>query len=70
MLGSQASGADPLGHDMTTGSAPRRTRNRPVHLGLLLVAGLVNIDLGVIHDLGLGWMLLLAGVLAIVSSLS
>jgi hypothetical protein len=39
-------------------------------LGLLLVAGVVNIDLGVIHDLGLGWMLLLAGVLAIVLSLS
>lgn len=38
-------------------------------LGLILVTGVVNIDLGFIDDTGLGWILLLAGVLAIALSL-
>lgn len=38
-------------------------------LGLILVAGVVNIDLGFIDDTGLGWILLLGGVLALVLSL-
>ena len=38
-------------------------------LGLILVAGVINVDLGFIDDTGLGWILLFAGILAIVLSL-
>ncbi len=38
-------------------------------LGLVLVSGVVNVDIGFIDDRGLGWILLLIGILAIVLAL-
>ena len=38
-------------------------------LGLILVTGVVNFDIGFIDDQGLGWILLIVGVLAIVLAL-
>jgi len=38
-------------------------------IGLILVTGVVNFDIGFIDDQGLGWILLIVGVLAIVLAL-
>lgn len=38
-------------------------------IGLILVMGVVQIDIGFIDDTGLGWILLLVGALAIVLAL-
>jgi drug/metabolite transporter (DMT)-like permease len=38
-------------------------------LGLILVLGVVNIDIGFIDDYGLGWILLIVGALAVVLAL-
>jgi hypothetical protein len=38
-------------------------------IGLILVLGVVQVDLGFVDDTGLGWILVLAGALAIVLSL-
>lgn len=40
-----------------------------VVLGLILVTGVVNFDIGFIDDQGLGWILLIVGALAIVLAL-
>jgi uncharacterized membrane protein HdeD (DUF308 family) len=38
-------------------------------LGLILVTGVVNFDIGFIDDQGLGWIFVIVGVLAIVLAL-
>ena len=38
-------------------------------IGLILVMGVVQIDIGFIDDTGLGWILLIVGALAIVLAL-
>ena len=38
-------------------------------IGLILVTGVVNFDLGFVDDQGLGWILVIVGVLAIVLAL-
>jgi hypothetical protein len=38
-------------------------------IGLILVTGVVNFDIGFIDDQGLGWIFLIVGVLAIVLAL-
>lgn len=38
-------------------------------IGLILVLGVVNFDIGFIDDQGLGWILLIVGILAIVLAL-
>ena len=38
-------------------------------LGLILVTGVVNFDIGFIDDQGLGWILLIVGVLGIILAL-
>jgi cell division protein FtsW (lipid II flippase) len=38
-------------------------------IGLILVTGVVNFDIGFVDDQGLGWILLIVGVLAIVLAL-
>lgn len=38
-------------------------------LGLILVTGVVNFDIGFVDDQGLGWILLIVGVLAIILAL-
>lgn len=38
-------------------------------IGLILVSGVVNFDLSYIDDKGLGWILVIVGVLAIVLAL-
>ena len=38
-------------------------------LGLILVTGVVNFDIGFIDDTGLGWILVIVGALAIVLAL-
>ena len=40
-----------------------------VVIGLILVTGVVNFDISFIDDQGLGWILLVVGVLAIVLAL-
>lgn len=37
--------------------------------GLILVSGVVNFDIGFVDDRGLGWILLIVGVLTIVLAL-
>ncbi len=38
-------------------------------IGLVLVTGVVNFDIGFVDDQGLGWILLIVGILAIVLAL-
>ena len=38
-------------------------------IGLILVTGVVNFDVGFVDDQGLGWILVIVGVLAIVLAL-
>lgn len=38
-------------------------------LGLILVLGVVNFDIGFVDDAGLGWIFLIVGILAIVLAL-
>jgi hypothetical protein len=38
-------------------------------LGLILVTGVVNFDIGFIDDQGLGWILVIVGALAIILAL-
>ncbi len=38
-------------------------------IGLILVTGVTNIDIGFIDDRGLGWIFIIVGVLAIVLAL-
>ena len=40
-----------------------------VVIGLILVLGVVNFDIGFVDDAALGWILLLVGVLAIILAL-
>ncbi|QWZ07907.1 hypothetical protein KRR39_21470 [Nocardioides panacis] len=38
-------------------------------VGLILVLGVVNFDIGLVDDVALGWILLVVGVLAIILAL-
>jgi hypothetical protein len=40
-----------------------------VVIGLILVLGVVNFDIGLVDDVALGWILLVVGVLAIILAL-